>query len=136
MQFSCQVRELTFHVLSFRSCSLKFTIGDKKSMVLACYFPTTWMPDETVIQIEMYGLLDLLLRTCVREGRAPVFGSDFNACIGLAEGHDPVALIGVCGVGEHNERGNMLMQSVLEHGLQIGRYACPKFMTNKFWMEH
>ena len=94
------------------------------------------MPDETVIQIEMYGLLDLLLRTCVREGRVPVFGSDFNACIGLAEGHDPVALIGVCGVGEHNERGNMFMQFVLEHGLQIGRYACPKFMTNKFWMEH
>ena len=34
MQFSCQVRELTFHVLRFRSCSLKFTIGDKKSMLL------------------------------------------------------------------------------------------------------
>lgn len=133
-QFCCQVGELTFHAFRVRLRSLKFAFMNKKCVVFACYFPTTGMPDETIF--EMYGLLDLLLRTCVRERRVPVFGSDFNACIGLAEGHDPVALIAVCGVGEHNERGNMLMQSVLEHGLQIGRYACPKFMTNKFWMEH
>ena len=42
-----------------------------------------------------------------------------HACIGLAAGCDPVDLIGACGIGERNERGNMLMQLVLEHSLQI-----------------
>ena len=48
-----------------------------------------------------------------------MLGGDFNACIGLAAGCDPVDLIGACGMGERNEGGNMLMQFVLEHGLQI-----------------
>jgi len=91
-QFCCQVGELTFHAFRVRLCSLKFAFMNKKCMVLACYFPTTWMPDETIF--EMYGLLDLLLRTCVREGRAPVPGGKFNACIGLTERYDPVNLIG------------------------------------------
>ena len=78
-ELCCQVRELTFHAFSSRPCSLKFTIGkkNKKFMVLESYFPTTWMSHETVF--EMHELLDLLLRTCVRGGRVPMFGSDFNA---------------------------------------------------------
>ena len=130
-QFCCQMRELTFHAFSFRLCSLKFTVGNKKFMVFACYFPTTWMPDETVF--EMYGLLDLLLRTCVREGRIPLLGGDFNACIGLAEGYDLVDLIGACGMGERNERGNMLMQFVLEHGLQILNRQLPMSQIHENW---
>ena len=89
-ELCCQVRELTFHVFSSRLCSLKFTIGNKKFMVLGCFFPTALMSDETVF--EMYELLDLLLRTCVREGRVPMLGGDFNACIGFAEGYDQVDL--------------------------------------------
>ena len=58
-QFCCQMRELTFHAFNFRLCSLKFTFGNKKFMVFACYFPTTWMPDETVF--EMYGLLNFVV---------------------------------------------------------------------------
>ena len=100
-------------------------------MVFACYFPTTWMPDETVF--EMYGVLDLLLRNCVREGRVPVLGGDFNACIGLAEGYDPVNLIGACGMGERNERGNMLIQFVLEHGLQILNRQMPMSEIHESW---
>ena len=42
-----------------------------------------------------------------------MLGGCFNACIGLAEGYDPVGLIGVCGMGARNERGNMLMHFVL-----------------------
>ena len=78
-QFCSQMRGLTFHAFSFRLCSLKFAFGNKKfivPMVFACYFPTTWMRDETLFEI--YGLLDLLLRTCVREGWVPVFGGDFH----------------------------------------------------------
>ena len=71
-QFCCQVGELTFHAFRVRLRSLKFAFMNKKCVVFACYFPTTGMPDETIF--EMYGLLDLLLRTCVREGRAPVPG--------------------------------------------------------------
>ena len=89
------------------------------------------MPDETVF--EMYGLLDLMLRTCVREGRIPLLGSDFNACIGLAEGYDLVDLIGACGMGERNERGNMLMQFVLEHGLQILNRQLPMSQIHESW---
>ena len=130
-QFCCQMREVTFHAFSFRLCSLKFTVGNKKFMVFACYFPTTWMPDATVF--EMYGLLNLLLRTCVREGRIPLLGGDFNACIGLAEGYDLVDLIGACGMGERNERGNMLMQFVLEHGLQILNRQLPMSQIHESW---
>ena len=130
-QFLCQMRELTFHAFSCRLCSLKFTLGNKRFVVFACYFPTTWMSDETVF--EMYGLLDLLLRTCVREGRIPVVGGDFNACIGLAEGYDPVDLIGACCMGERNERGNMLIQFVLEHGLQILNRQLPMSQTHESW---
>ena len=99
-------------------------------MVFACYFPTTWMPDET---LEMYGVLDLLLRTCVREGRVPVLGGDFNACIGLAEGYGPVNLIGACGMGERNESGNMLIQFVLQHGLQILNRQMPMSEIHASW---
>ena len=130
-QFCCQMRELTFHVFSFRLCSLKFTFGNRKFMGFACYFPTTWMPDETVF--EMYGLLVLLLRTCLQEGRVPVLGGCFNACIGLAEGYDPVGLIGVCGMGARNERGNMLMHFVLEHGLQICNRKMPVPRIHEGW---
>ena len=130
-QFCCQMRELTFHVSSFPLCSLKFTLGNKKFMGFACYFRTTWMPDETVF--EMYGLLVLLLRTCLQEGRVPVLGGCFNACIGLAEGYDPVGLIGVCGMGARNERGNMLMHFVLEHGLQIRNRKMPVSRIHESW---
>ena len=125
------MREITFHAFTWRLCSLKFTIGNNKFMVFACYFPTTWMPDETVF--EMYGVLALLLRNCVREGRAPVLGGDFNACIGLAEGYDPVNLLGASGMGERNERGNMLIQFVLEHGLQILNRQMPMSEIYESW---
>ena len=90
-----------------------------------------WMPDETMF--EMYGVLDLLLRNCVQEGRVPVLGGDFNACIGLAEGYDPVNLIGACGMGERNERGNTLTQFVLEHGLQILNRQMPMSEIHESW---
>ena len=51
----------------------------------------TWMSDETVF--EMHELLDLMLRTCVREGRVLMLGNDFDACIGFAEGYDQVDFI-------------------------------------------
>ena len=49
------------------------------------------MSDEAVF--EMHELLDLMLRTCVREGRVLMLGSDFDACIGFAEGYDQVDFI-------------------------------------------
>ena len=58
-----------------------------------------------------------------------MLGGDFNACIGLAE----VELIGACGMGERNERGNMLMQFVLEHGLQILNRQMPMSEIHESW---
>ena len=52
------MRELTFHVV--------FSEIYKKFMGFACYFRTTWMPDETVF--EMYGLLVLLLGLACKKG--------------------------------------------------------------------
>ena len=69
----------------------------------------------------------------MREGRIPLLGDGFNACIGLAEGHDPVDLIAACGMGERNERGNMLMQFVLEHGLQILNRQLPMSQVHEGW---
>ena len=56
-----------------------------------------------------------------------------NACIGLVEGYDPVNLIGACGMGERNERGNMLIQFVLEHGLQILNRQMPMSEIHESW---
>ena len=62
-----------------------------------------------------------------------MLGGDFNACIRLAEGYDPVDLIGACGMGERNERGNMLMQFVLEQGLQILNRQMPMSRIHESW---
>ena len=52
-------------------------------------------------------------------GQIPLVGGDFNACIGEVEEIDHVEFIGPCGMGERNERGNALIEFVLEKGLCI-----------------
>ena len=42
-------------------------------------------------------------------------------------------LIGACGMGGGNERGNMLMQFVLGHGLQIFNRQMPMFQIHDTW---
>ena len=53
----------------------------------------------------MHPTLQLLLANVKREGRTPLLGDDFNACIGPAEDLDYIDLVGPCGMGSRNQQG-------------------------------
>ena len=53
----------------------------------------------------MHPTLQLLLANVKREGRTPLLGEDFNACIGPAEDRDYIDLVGPCGMGSRNQQG-------------------------------
>ena len=58
---------------------------------------------------EVHPTLQLLLADVRREGRTPLLGGDFNACIGPAEDRDYIDLVGPCGMGSRNQRGTDLI---------------------------
>ena len=108
--------DLVFHALNERLCLLSFRVG-RKQFALFCYFPTSWAMGDEVHHV--YVILRLFLGNAVRNGQIPLVGGDFNACIGEAEECDHVEFIGPCGMGERSERGNALIEFVLEEGLCI-----------------
>ena len=69
----------------------------------------------------------------VRGGQIPLVGGDFNACIGEAEECDHVEFIGPCGMGERSERGNALIEFVLEEGLCIFNRHMDMSHVNDSW---
>ena len=111
------MQDVVFHAYSPRVCSLTFRLANKEFVACACYMPTSWDTDEAVM--EVYELLDLILysRDCVN--RLLLLGGDLNACIGQMLPQDDLASWGTCGWGTRNSRGSLLMEWVLEHGLQI-----------------
>ena len=109
--------DLVFHALGERICSLSFRVGRKRFVLFACYFPTSWAMDDEVEHV--YALLRLLLGNAVQDGQIPLLGGDFNACIGEAEEFEPVEFVGPCGMGDRNDRGNALIEFVLNEGLCI-----------------
>ena len=117
--------------LSERVCFLSFRVGRKRFVLFACYFPTSWATDDEVEHV--YAILRLVLGNAVREGQIPLVGGDFNASIGGAEQFDNVEFIGPCGVGERNERGNALIEFVLEQGLCIFNRHMDMSHMNDSW---
>ena len=111
------MQDVVFHAYSPRVCSLTFRLANKDFVACACYMPTSWDTDEAVM--EVYELLDLILysRDCVN--RLLLLGGDLNACIGQMLPQNDLASSGTCGWGTRNSRGSLLMEWVLEHGLQI-----------------
>ena len=110
------MQDISFHAYSPRVCSLTFRLANKNFVACACYMPTSWDTDEAVI--EMYELLDLILYSPACVNRLPLIGGDLNACIGQMLPQDDFVSCGTCGWGTRNSRGSLLMQWVLEHGLQ------------------
>ena len=109
--------DLVFHSLSERFCSLSFRVGRKRLVLFACYFPTSWAMDDEVEHV--YALLRLCLGNAVQNGQVPLIGGDFNVCIGEVEDFEQVEFIGLCGMGDRNDRGNALIEFVLDQGLSI-----------------
>jgi exonuclease III len=73
------IRNVSFHAFSARLCCLKFDFAVRSVAVFTCYFPTSWASDDEVF--ELYELLHFVLANVVREGRSPILGGDFNACV-------------------------------------------------------
>ena len=111
------MHNVVFHVYCPRVCSLTFRLAKKDFVACACYMPTSWDTDQAVM--EVYELLDLILysRDCVN--RLLLLGGDLNACIGqMLPQHDLVSC-GTCKWGTGNTNSSVLVEWVLEHGLQI-----------------
>lgn len=110
-----KISNVSFHALGGRLCYLSFTLGRRHFAVFSCYFPTSWAPDADVFA--QYDILKLLLTHVRDEGRSLFIAGDFNASIGPVHSFEPSDVIGHCGMGERNERGDALVQFVLEEGL-------------------
>ena len=63
-----------------------------------------WVLTDEVVQV--YEILHLLLANGKLSGRTPLRGGNFNACVGLMDGHDYVDQKGPYGMGSRNQRGN------------------------------
>ena len=81
----------------------------------------------------MYAVLRLFLGNAVQDGQIPLIGGDFNACIGEAEDFEQVEFIGPCGMGDRNERGNALIEFVLDEGLCIFNRHMDMANVNDSW---
>ena len=112
-----KISNVSFHALGGRLCYLSFTLGRRHFAVFSCYFPTSWAPDADVFA--QYDILKLLLTHVRDEGRCLLIAGDFNASIGPVQSFEPSDAIGHWGMGERNERGDALVQFVLEEGLCI-----------------
>ena len=122
---------LVFHALGERVCSLSFRVGRKRFVLFACYFPTSWDMDDEVEHV--YAVLRLFLGNAVQDGQIPLIGGDFNACIGEAEDFEQVEFIGPCGMGDRNDRGNALIEFVLDEGLCIFNRHMDMVNVNDSW---
>ena len=103
-----KISKVNIHALGGRLCYLSFGLGRRHFAVFSCYFPTSWAPDaEVAAQSE---ILKLLLSHARAEGRIILIAGDFNASIGPVHSFEPSEVIGACGMGERNDRGDALVQ--------------------------
>ena len=79
--------------------------------------PTTWAPNSEVEGL--YDLLWLLITNCEQAGAISIIGGDFNARIGTPLPGDDFSVFGRSGTGYRNDRGVLLMQWTMQHGVLI-----------------
>jgi hypothetical protein len=80
------ISNIFIHAVSGRICCLNLEYGLKRITVFACYFPTAWANTEDVEGV--FQILQFRLANVSREGRTPLLGGNFNACIGPVDNHD------------------------------------------------
>ena len=116
-RFMENVTDVRFHAFSSRVCALDFQIGSTRFRGICQYLPTSWDSDDAVD--EVYILITTILDDCRRHGIMPLIGGDFNASIGARQASDDIALLGVCGCGLRNARGQLMIRWILGHQLQV-----------------
>lgn len=117
-----------FKIHSERVISCKIKLEDKKSLqIINVYAPTSTRPDE-----EVETLYDTIENAFDRQNcRYHIIIGDFNAKVGQKKS-EKVKSIGRFGLGDRNERGEMLINFAQEQGLYLMNTFFKK-QKDRYW---
>lgn len=125
-KFKDFVKEMKCH--SNRVISLKIHLtGDKQLCIIQVYAPTSQYDDEVVE--EVYEDVSKVMEESKAE--YTIVMGDFNAKIGRCQPGEE-SIMGKFGVGERNERGDMLLEFAAQQGLVIANTYFKK-NKNRYW---